>query len=136
MCVGDDNDEEDHHKDMLVHQQQQHLNTMLFQLHIQDTYTKQDGELIAIDPTAQEEAAAIGSLTILATPQGEVCGAYKVQGIPLGVANVLRCVRVATAGAEEVVEVVRTALKQHEVARVAARVRRRLPAQASTGILY
>lgn len=92
------------------------------------TLATQDGKLIAIDPTAQEEAAGIGSITVLATPQGDVCGVYKVQGCSLGVDTVLRCVRVATAGAEEVVEVVKSALAEHEVARVAARVRRRIPA--------
>lgn len=92
----------------------------------------QDGELLAVDPTSQEEAAATGSLTIIATPQGEICGAYKTSGIPPTSAHVLRCMRIAASAAEDAVAAIQRALAAHEVARVAARVRRRIPTSAAT----
>ena len=92
------------------------------------TPLQQDGELLAVDPTSHEEVAAVGSLTVIATPQGEVCGAYKTNGTPTTTAQVMRCVRVAASAAEDAVAAIQRALAAHDVARVAARVRRRIPA--------
>lgn len=80
-----------------------------------------------MDPTSQEEVAAVGSLTVIATPQGEICGAYKTNGAAPTTAQVLRCVRVAASAAQDAVAAIQRALASHDVQRVAARVRRRIP---------
>ncbi len=83
-----------------------------------------DGNTVVIDPSLKEEAAMQGSATIMVNPSKEVCAVHKAGGVGLNSSQLFRCVRLASAKAEEQVAVLKAALQQHEVARVQARVRR------------
>jgi len=78
-----------------------------------------------MDPSLQEEAAADGSLTLVLNPHGEICAVQKADGVGLDTHQLMTCVRLAGQQAIELNEQLNAALKAHEVARVAARVRRR-----------
>lgn len=82
------------------------------------------GELVALDPLSKEEAAASGSFTVTMNPQGELCAAQKAHGVGITPAQILQCMRIAATKAKDLTAQLRKALEAHEVARVAARVRR------------
>jgi exosome complex RNA-binding protein Rrp42 (RNase PH superfamily) len=82
------------------------------------------GDIIALDPMIKEEAAASGSFTVTVNPQGELCAAQKAHGIGILPAQVMQCTRIAATKVKDLTAALRKALEAHEVARVAARVRR------------
>lgn len=82
------------------------------------------GEVTVIDPTREESAAADGSMTLIATEHGELCGVHKVEGCATSPDVIMRCVRLAVSGVQDVAKHVREALRIHEIARVHSRVRR------------
>ena len=82
------------------------------------------GEVIALDPLSKEEAAASGSFTVTMNPQGELCAAQKAHGVGITPAQVMQCMRIAATKVKDLTAQLRKALEAHEVARVAARVRR------------
>ncbi|EFJ39971.1 hypothetical protein VOLCADRAFT_108396 [Volvox carteri f. nagariensis] len=84
----------------------------------------QGGDLLVVDPSWREEAAASGSCTVVMNPGREVCCVHKADGIGLTPDQFMRCVRLAGDKAEQLVADLKAALEQHEVARVQARVRR------------
>jgi hypothetical protein len=80
-----------------------------------------------MDPSLQEEAAAEGALTLVLNPHGELCAAQKADGVGLDRDQLMRCVRLAAGRAEDLAQALKAALKAHDAARVAARVRRAGP---------
>ncbi len=82
------------------------------------------GNVVALDPMSKEEAAASGTFTVTVNPQGELCAAQKAHGVGILPAQVMQCTRIAATKVKDLTAQLRTALEQHEVARVAARVRR------------
>lgn len=82
------------------------------------------GEVAVTDPGREESAAAEGSMTIVATEHGELCGVHKVEGCAAAPDVIMRCVRLAVSGVPDVAKDVREALRVHEIARVHSRVRR------------
>ncbi|KAG7666787.1 hypothetical protein Ndes2437A_g08482 [Nannochloris sp. 'desiccata'] len=82
------------------------------------------GDVVALDPMSKEEAAASGSFTVTVNPQGELCAAQKAHGVGIQPAQVMQCTRIAATKVKDLTAQLRTALEAHEVARVAARVRR------------
>ncbi|KAI3429482.1 hypothetical protein D9Q98_005573 [Chlorella vulgaris] len=82
------------------------------------------GELLAVDPSLKEEAAAAGSFTVVQNAFGELCALQKIDGCGLTPPQLLRCIRLATQKVEERTGEIRKALAAHDVARVQARVRR------------
>lgn len=86
----------------------------------------EEGERTAVlvDPTAVEEVAASGSMTISVTPQGELCAVQKADGCGMGANEVFGCMRRGMELAKEGCEVLDRALKTHAVDRVAARVKK------------
>ncbi|KAL4427701.1 hypothetical protein ABPG75_001790 [Micractinium tetrahymenae] len=93
----------------------------------------EDGELIAVDPSLKEEAAAAGKLTVTQNAFGELCSLQKIEGCGLGAPQLMRCVRLAATKVEELTAALRKALDAHAVARVQARVRRQPGAAAAAG---
>ncbi|GAX79778.1 hypothetical protein CEUSTIGMA_g7218.t1 [Chlamydomonas eustigma] len=92
----------------------------------------EDGNTLVVDPSLKEEAAMQGSATIMVNPNREVCAVHKAGGVGLSSSQLFRCVRLASARADEVVALLKSALDQHEVARVQARVRRHRESAANT----
>ncbi|GIL51695.1 hypothetical protein Vafri_7633, partial [Volvox africanus] len=84
----------------------------------------QGGDLLVVDPTVKEAAAASGSCTVVINPSREVCCVHKADGIGLTPEQFERCVRLAADKVELLTKELKAALEQHEVARVQARVRR------------
>jgi exosome complex RNA-binding protein Rrp42 (RNase PH superfamily) len=84
----------------------------------------ESGDVVALDPMSTEEAAASGSFTVTVNPQGELCAAQKAHGVGILPAQVMQCTRIAATKVKDLTSQLRTALEAHEVARVAARVRR------------
>lgn len=84
----------------------------------------EDGEVTVIDPTREEAAAADGSITLVATEHGELCGVHKVEGCAMSPDVIQRCVRLCVSGVPDVAQNLREALRVHEIARVHRRVRR------------
>uniref|UniRef100_A0A7S0YRU4 Uncharacterized protein n=1 Tax=Polytomella parva TaxID=51329 RepID=A0A7S0YRU4_9CHLO len=85
----------------------------------------EDGNVVAVDPSVRESAAAAGSCTVaMNATSHDVCAIQKVEGGGLTAAQFGRCVRLAAAKIDAVAEQLMEALAQHEVARVQARVRR------------
>lgn len=84
------------------------------------------GNAVAIDPSLQEEAACEGGMTLVVNPHGEVCAVQKADGVGLDRDQLMRCVRIATGTAENLAGRLKEALRAHDAARVAARVRRRV----------
>ncbi|GLI69262.1 hypothetical protein VaNZ11_013844, partial [Volvox africanus] len=84
----------------------------------------QGGDMLVVDPTVKEAAAASGSCTVVINPGREVCCVHKANGIGLTPEQFTRCVRLAADKAELLTKELKAALEQHEVARVQARVRR------------
>lgn len=84
----------------------------------------EDGEVMVIDPTREEAAAADGSITLVATEHGELCGVHKVEGCAMSPDVIHRCVRLCVSGVLDVAKSLREALRVHEIARVHRRVRR------------
>ncbi|KAL4856888.1 Exosome complex component RRP45B [Chlorella vulgaris] len=82
------------------------------------------GDLLAVDPSLKEEAAAAGSFTVVQNAFGELCALQKIDGCGLTPPQLLRCIRLATQKVEERTGEIRRALAAHDVARVQARVRR------------
>ncbi|KAI8470908.1 MAG: exoribonuclease PH component of the exosome [Monoraphidium minutum] len=82
------------------------------------------GAVVAIDPCLQEEAAMEGSMTLVINPHGEICAVQKADGVGLDRDQLMRCARLGTARAGELAGSLKDALKAHDAARVAARVRR------------
>lgn len=64
------------------------------------------GALVAVDPTAQEEAAADGTLSLTMNAHGEVCGLVKSGGLPVPPSLIVSC---AAAAAERVLTLTRAA---------------------------
>ncbi|KAI7842022.1 hypothetical protein COHA_004223 [Chlorella ohadii] len=97
----------------------------------------EDGELMVVDPSLKEEAAAAGRFTVTQNAFGELCALQKVDGCGLTPPQLMRCVRMATQKVEELTGLIRKALEAHEVARVQARIRRQPgaagPAAAALG---
>ena len=83
-----------------------------------------DGAVTVLDPNALEEAVADGFLTVSITPQGDVCAVQKTHGDGVEIEEVMRCMRVGMEVARKACGILDEALKAHDVARVAARVRR------------
>ncbi|GIL92483.1 hypothetical protein Vretimale_19344 [Volvox reticuliferus] len=84
----------------------------------------QGGDMLVVDPTVKEAAAASGSCTVVMNPGREVCCVHKADGIGLTPEQFMRCVRLAADKTELLTKELKAALEQHEVARVQARVRR------------
>ncbi|PSC74884.1 exosome complex component RRP45A isoform X1 [Micractinium conductrix] len=84
----------------------------------------EEGELLLVDPSLKEEAAAAGKLTVTQNAFGELCSIQKIDGCGLGSAQLMRCIRLAAQKVEEQTAALRKALAAHDVARVQARVRR------------
>jgi exosome complex RNA-binding protein Rrp42 (RNase PH superfamily) len=82
------------------------------------------GDVVALDPMSKEEAAASGSFTVTVNPQGELCAAQKAHGVGILPAQVMQCTRIAATKVKDLTSQLRKALEEHEIARVAARVRR------------
>lgn len=83
-----------------------------------------EGGLTVVDATSVEESAANGTLTVAVTPQGELCAVQKANGCGITQPEVMRCIRIAIEIAKDTFEKLESSIKAHEVARVAARVRR------------
>ena len=83
-----------------------------------------DGGVTVLDPNALEEAVADGFFTVSITPQGDVCAVQKTHGDGVEIEEVMRCMRVGMEVARKACGILDEALKAHDVARVAARVRR------------
>eukprot|EP00890_Picochlorum_soloecismus_P002827 jgi/Picsp_1/3545/NSC_06383-R1_ribonuclease ph45a len=83
-----------------------------------------EGVLTVVDATSVEESAANGTLTVAVTPQGELCAVQKANGCGITQPEIMRCIRIAIEIAKETIEKLESSIKAHEVARVAARVRR------------
>lgn len=84
----------------------------------------EEGDLLVVDPLAQEEATASGRFTVTTNPYGEVCAAQKARGVGVSPSQLMRCIRIATEKVKELTGLMRKALDAHETARVAARVKR------------
>eukprot|EP00892_Ulva_mutabilis_P009677 jgi/Ulvmu1/7081/UM033_0142.1 len=82
------------------------------------------GDVAVTDPTREESASAEGSMTLVATEHGELCGVHKVEGCATSPDVIMRCVRLAISGVPDLAKDIREALRVHEVARVHSRVRR------------
>lgn len=82
------------------------------------------GELLVVDPSLKEEAAADGKFIVTQNAFGELCALQKVEGCGMTPPQLMRCIRLATQKVEELTSLIRKALEAHEVARVQARVRR------------
>ena len=83
-----------------------------------------EGLLAVVDATSVEESAANGTLTVAVTPQGELCAIQKANGCGITQPEIMRCIRIAIEIAKDTFEKLEGSIKAHEVARVAARVRR------------
>ena len=79
---------------------------------------------VLVDPTAMEEGAASGSMTVSVTPQGELCAVQKADGCGMAASEVFGCLRRGKELADEGCRVLDEALKKHAVDRVAARVKK------------
>lgn len=82
------------------------------------------GEVTILDPTREETAAAEGSITVIATEHGELCGVHKVEGCAMSPDVIQRCVRLCISGIPDVAKTLREALRVHDISRVHSRVRR------------
>ncbi|KAK9855752.1 hypothetical protein WJX84_012202 [Apatococcus fuscideae] len=91
----------------------------------------QQGNLVCVDPSLKEEAAAAGSMTAILNTHGEVCAVQKAHGIGLSIHQVMRLMRIAQSKVTELAGLLQAALKAHEAAAVAARVRRQPTAPAA-----
>lgn len=83
-----------------------------------------DGDIVVLDPTREEPEAAQGTMTVLMSEHGELCGVHKVEGSPVSPDVAMRCVRLAAKCAKGLGSALQEALKVHEIARVYSRVRR------------
>jgi hypothetical protein len=81
-------------------------------------------DVIAVDPSRLEAAAAAGTVTIICNEFEEICGAQKVDGIGMQLGQLLRCVRLASTSAADYGKTLSAALARHRHARVQHRVRR------------
>jgi ribonuclease PH len=82
-----------------------------------------EGDVVAMDPSREEHEAAQGTMTVLMSEYGELCGIHKVEGCPVSLDTAMRCVRLATKCATGLGATLQEALKVHAVARVYSRVR-------------
>ena len=82
------------------------------------------GTCVLVDPTAVEETAASGHMTISITPQGELCAVQKADGCGMDASEVFGCMRRGMELAKEGCDVLDEALKKHAVDRVAIRVKK------------
>lgn len=85
----------------------------------------EEGELLALDPSLKEEAAASGGFTVTLNPAGELCAVQKVRGVGMSPSQIMRCMRLAHRKVTELTEQLRKALDAHEIARVQSRIRRK-----------
>lgn len=83
-----------------------------------------DGDVVLTDPIREELEASHGSITVLMSEHGELCGIHKVEGCPVSPDVAMRCVRLAGECAKTLGQALQEALKVHEIARVYSRVRR------------
>lgn len=84
----------------------------------------QAGELMVVDPSLEEEAAASGLMTVIVNAFGELCAVQKTSGIGLPTSEVMRLIRLAEVKAKELSSLLQASLKAHDVDRVQARIRR------------
>jgi hypothetical protein len=89
-------------------------------------------DVIAVDPSRLEAAAAAGTVTIICNEFEEICGAQKVDGIGMQLGQLLRCVRLASTSAADYGKTLSAALARHRHARVQHRVRRVAGGAATT----
>lgn len=80
--------------------------------------------MIAVDPTREEEAAAVGMLTVTVNSQDELCALQKTHGKGITPAQVMQCLRIAAQHVKDLTAALAKALEAHDINRVAARVRR------------
>lgn len=73
--------------------------------------------LAAVDPSVLEEQVMAGQLTLTLNSQREVCALTKPGGVPLDVAQILRCSKVALVKAMEISDIIKAALREDEQAR-------------------
>lgn len=88
----------------------------------------ENGSLMATDPELKEETTAEGTFTVIVTKHRELCAAQKSHGIGISTKQVMQCLHIASERAREIVERMQKALGANEIERVAARVRKKLPA--------
>lgn len=84
-----------------------------------------DQDVIAMDPSATEEEAAGGALSVFVNAHGEVCAIQKIGGCATSAAELQRCVRLAVKEATRLTTLLRVAADAHTASRLAARVRRK-----------
>mmetsp|Transcript_16040 Transcript_16040/g.22133 ORF Transcript_16040/g.22133 Transcript_16040/m.22133 type:complete len:448 (-) Transcript_16040:187-1530(-) len=89
-------------------------------------------DLVVLDPSLKEEAAASARLTLCINTNQEICALHKPGGAAISPAQLMRCARIAGAQASERTAIMKGVLSQYETEKVANRIRRKAT-QANTG---
>lgn len=69
-------------------------------------------DLLLLDPTEREESIMQGKISIILNAFGEMCGFHFLGGVPVSSEVLLKCVKTASAKAEEMSKVLKDALRE------------------------
>lgn len=74
----------------------------------------QQGKLVIVDPTQDEEAVMKGSMTFSLNAFDEICAVHKPGRIPVGVDTIMKCMSIAAREAKQLCKFLKASLTQAE----------------------